>query len=59
MLESGAALGFCAALTWGLVDVTVAMLARRASPLTVTLAVQASGVAMLVGLALALGESST
>jgi drug/metabolite transporter (DMT)-like permease len=56
VLESGAALGFCAALTWGMVDVTVAVLARRASPLAVTIAVQATGVVMLVGLALALGE---
>ena len=57
MLESSAALGFCAAFTWGLVDVTVAVLARRARPLAVTLAVQVAGVVMLAGLALALGDS--
>ena len=53
----GPALGFGAALTWGVVDVVVAMLARRANPLTVTLAVHASGVCVLVILALALGET--
>jgi drug/metabolite transporter (DMT)-like permease len=58
MTESGAALGFCAALTWGMVDVTVAILARRASLLAVTLAVQGTGTVMLVGLALAIGESA-
>ena len=57
MLSSGPALGFGAALTWGVVDVVVAMLARRANPLTVTLAVHASGVCVLAILALALGET--
>jgi hypothetical protein len=57
MLSSGPALGFGAALTWGLVDVLVAVLARRAPLLTVTLAVHASGVCLLAILALALGDT--
>jgi len=58
MLSSGPALGFGAALTWGLVDVTVAVLTRRASPIAVTLAVHGTGVVVLCGLALALGETA-
>jgi len=57
VLQSGAALGFCAALSWGLVDTLVAVLTRRADPLTVTLAVHATGVVALCALALALDDT--
>lgn len=56
MTPSGAALGICAALAWGLVDIAVVMLSRRASALIVTLAVHGAGLVLLGLLALALRE---
>ncbi len=58
MLSSGPALGFGAALTWGLVDVIVAVLARRVNPLVITLAVHGSGLCVLAVLAVALRETA-
>jgi drug/metabolite transporter (DMT)-like permease len=56
---SGAALGIGAAVAWGLVDIGVVLLSRRATALNVTLAVHASGLVLLVLLALALREPLT
>jgi drug/metabolite transporter (DMT)-like permease len=54
--SSGATLGITAALAWGLVDIGVVLLSRRASALNVTLAVHGSGLVLLALLAIALRE---
>ena len=59
MTGSGAALGIGAAVAWGLVDVGVVLLSRRASALNVTLAVHGSGLVLLVLLAVAVREPLT
>lgn len=59
MASSGVALGFGAALAWGLVDAMIAVLTRRASPLSVVLAVHGSGIVILTSLAFAIGEAAT
>jgi drug/metabolite transporter (DMT)-like permease len=56
-MSSGVGLGAGAALCWGVVDVTIALLARRASFASVALVVHASSVVMLVVLAAALGDA--
>jgi len=56
---SGAALGIGAALAWGLVDVGVVLLSRRASALNVTLAVHGSGLVLLLLLAVVVREPLT
>ena len=56
-MDSGVVLGAGAALCWGVVDVAIALLARRASFASVAFVVHASSVVMLVALALAIGDS--
>jgi drug/metabolite transporter (DMT)-like permease len=55
-MSSGVVLGASAALCWGVVDVAIALLARRAPFASVTLVVQGASVALLVGLAVALED---
>lgn len=55
-MNSGVVLGASAALCWGIVDVAIAWLARRASLLSVAVVVQGASLVMLVLLAVALGE---
>jgi drug/metabolite transporter (DMT)-like permease len=55
-MSSGVVLGTSAALCWGVVDVAIALLARRAPFVTVTVAVQGASVVMLAALAVALGD---
>jgi drug/metabolite transporter (DMT)-like permease len=56
-MSSGVVLGASAALCWGVVDVAIALLARRAPFVSVALVVQGASVALLVGLAVALGDA--
>lgn len=56
-MNSGVVLGAGAALCWGVVDVTIALLARRASFASVAFVVHASSVVMLVVLAVAIGDA--
>lgn len=49
-------LGTSAALCWGVVDVAIALLARRAPFVTVAVVVQGASVVMLAALAVALGD---
>jgi drug/metabolite transporter (DMT)-like permease len=56
-MTSGVVLGASAALCWGVVDVAIALLARRAPFVSVTAVVQSASVALLAGLALALGDA--
>jgi drug/metabolite transporter (DMT)-like permease len=55
-MSSGVVLGTSAALCWGVVDVVIALLARRAPFVTVTVVVQGASVVMLAALAVALGD---
>src|SRR3712207_8995012 len=55
-MSSGVVLGTSAALCWGVVDVAIALLARRAPFVTVAVVVQGASVVMLVALAVALGD---
>ena len=55
-MSSGVVLGTSAALCWGVVDVAVALLARRAPFVTVAVVVQGASVALLAALAVALGD---
>jgi drug/metabolite transporter (DMT)-like permease len=55
-MTSGVVLGASAALCWGVVDVAIAVLARRAPFVSVTVVVQSASLALLAGLALALGD---
>lgn len=50
-------LGASAALCWGVVDVAIAWLARRAPFVSVAFVVQGASLAVLVGLAVALGDA--
>ena len=54
-MSSGVVLGTSAALCWGVVDVAIALLARRAPFVTVAVVVQGASVVMLAALAVALG----
>jgi drug/metabolite transporter (DMT)-like permease len=56
-MSSGVVLGASAALCWGVVDVAIALLARRAPFVSVTFVVQSASVAMLAALAIALGDA--
>jgi drug/metabolite transporter (DMT)-like permease len=56
-MSSGVVLGASAALCWGVVDVAIALLARRAAFVSVTFVVQSASLAMLAGLAVALGDA--
>jgi drug/metabolite transporter (DMT)-like permease len=56
-MSSGVVLGTSAALCWGVVDVAIALLARRAAFVSVTFVVQSASLAMLAGLAVALGDA--
>lgn len=53
MLEFGIALGLGSAAAWGIGDMAGGVAARRARPMAVTAAAQAVGLALLLGLALA------
>lgn len=55
-MSSGVVLGTSAALCWGVVDVAIALLARRAPFVTVAIVVQGASVVMLAALAVALGD---
>lgn len=55
-MSSGVVLGTSAALCWGVVDVAIALLARRAPFVTVAVVVQGASVVMLAALAVALGD---
>jgi drug/metabolite transporter (DMT)-like permease len=55
-MSSGVVLGASAALCWGVVDVAIALLARRAPFVSVAFVVQGASLAVLAGLAVALGE---
>jgi drug/metabolite transporter (DMT)-like permease len=55
-VSSGVVLGTSAALCWGVVDVAIALLARRAPFVTVAVVVQGASVVMLAALAVALGD---
>ncbi len=55
-MNSGFALGACAALVWGLGDILVVQASRRVGFFRTLLVVQASGVLMLAVLAVVLGE---
>jgi drug/metabolite transporter (DMT)-like permease len=56
-MSSGVVLGASAALCWGVVDVAIAWLARRAPFVSVAFVVQAASLAILVALAVALGDA--
>jgi drug/metabolite transporter (DMT)-like permease len=55
-MSSGVVLGTSAALCWGVVDVAIALLGRRAPFVTVAIVVQGASVVMLAALAVALGD---
>ena len=55
-MSSGVVLGTSAALCWGVVDVAIALLGRRAPFVTVTVVVQGASIVMLAALAVALGD---
>jgi drug/metabolite transporter (DMT)-like permease len=55
-MSDGFVLGSLAALAWGLADVSVTYLSRRAGFFTTLLYTQMAGVALLVAVALALGD---
>jgi drug/metabolite transporter (DMT)-like permease len=55
-MSSGVVLGTSAALCWGVVDVAIALLARRAPFVPVAVVVQGASVVMLAVLAVALGD---
>ena len=55
-MSSGVVLGTSAALCWGVVDVAIALLGRRAPFVTVAVVVQGASVVMLAALAVALGD---
>ena len=55
-MSSGVVLGTSAALCWGVVDVAIALLARRAPFVTVAVVVQGASVVLLAALAVALGD---
>jgi drug/metabolite transporter (DMT)-like permease len=56
-MSSGVVLGAGAALCWGVADVAIALLARRASFASVALVVQVASVVMFVAIAAAVGDA--
>lgn len=55
-MSSGVVLGTSAALCWGVVDVAIALLARRSPFVSVAFVVQGASLVMLAGLAIVLGQ---